>query len=132
MPIITLRLNRVLSSQEKQKIGEGLSSITKGILGKNEKLIVVRFDMAQSNGQWFNNGDMSQEDGLLFELNIVVTTGTNSQEEKARWIEAAWHQVSDCIGSSSYPNYICVTEVDGHNWGYNGLTQERRKQQLLL
>ena len=67
-------------------------------------------------------------DALIFDLSIIVTKGTNTGSEKAEWIALAWRIMTDALGGSEHPNYISVNEIDGDDWGYNGLTQNGRKK----
>lgn len=127
MPILTLNTSATLSEIQMTKIAEGLSDITECILRKNRKVIVIRFESGDQLGRWYSNGRLPM-DSLIFELSIVVTKGTNTEPEKADWVSAAWRVVTDILGTSENPNYISVQELDGGDWGYNGITQSGRKK----
>jgi 4-oxalocrotonate tautomerase len=128
MPIITLRMNKMPSSRAKTDLVEGLSLITENILRKNRKVIVVRFDVDdRQDGQWYVNTALPKGEEVIFELSIAITRGTNTDKEKADWIAEAWRLVSGAVENSPYPNYISINEIDGNNWGYNGLTQDYRR-----
>ncbi len=129
MPIIVLRVNRMPSEKTKNALAENLSFITEKILRKNKKLIVVRFDVDSQQEQWYTSGAVKRDDEVIFELSIIITKGTNTDKEKTAWIAEAWRLITEAIGNSSHPNYISIKEIDGNSWGYNGLTQDQRKQQ---
>ncbi len=129
MPIITLRSNKVSSDKIRSRLAENLSLITETILRKNKELIVVCFEAIAEQGQWYVGGTVKNDDAAIFELNIVVTKGTNTDEEKAEWIAQAWKLVTEAFGSTPHPNYISIQEIGGKSWGYNGLSQEQRKIQ---
>lgn len=130
MPILILRSNKKLTSKVKHDIAENLSHVTEKILRKDRKLIVVRFDVDSDQDQWFTNGFVPHDD-LIFELSILITKGTNSGEEKNAWIAESWQILINTIGKTLHPNYISIREIDGGDWGYNGLTQTQRKKQLV-
>lgn len=129
MPLITLRTNKISSEKIASCLAEGLSLITERILRKNKKLVVVRFEVADRQAQWYVGGAVKSDDAAIFELSIIVTKGTNTDEEKALWIAQAWKLVTEAFDSTIHPNYISIQEIDGKSWGYNGLTQEQRKIQ---
>ncbi|MBG1265926.1 tautomerase family protein [Nostoc sp. WHI] len=129
MPLITLRTNKIFSEKITNSLAQSLSLITERILRKNEKAIVVRFEAAVQQSQWYVGGAVKSDDGTIFELNIIITKGTNTQHEKAEWIAKTWQLVTEALGSVPHPNYISIQEIDGESWGYNGLSQEQRKIQ---
>lgn len=127
MPVVTLNTSKSLSDSQMTKIAEDLSVITESILRKNKNVIVIRFKYDDQSGIWHSNGRVPM-DSLIFELSILVTKGTNTEPEKADWISAAWRVITGALGPSEHPNYISVQELDGSNWGYNGVTQNSRKK----
>ena len=129
MPLITLRANKISSDKIRSSLAESLSLITEKTLRKNRKLIVVRFEAADQQGQWYVGGVIKSDDEAIFELSIIVTKGTNTDEEKAEWMAQVWQLLIDVFGNAPHPNYISVQEIDGKSWGYNGLSQEQRKIQ---
>ena len=129
MPLIKLRANKIFSENIKGSLAESLSLITEKNLRKNKKLIVIRFEDADQEGQWYVEGAIKSDDRAIFELSIIVTKGTNTDEEKAEWIAQTWKLLTDVLGSSPHPNYISIQEIDGKSWGYNGLSQAQRSIQ---
>jgi 4-oxalocrotonate tautomerase len=127
MPLITLKTSKVLPDPLKKCLAEGLSLATEKILRKDRNVIVILFEVASQHAQWWLGNDFKDYGVDIFELNIVVTKGTNSDAEKEEWIAAACQLATEVLGTVPYPNYISIYEVEGTNWGYNGLTQNRRK-----
>jgi 4-oxalocrotonate tautomerase len=126
MPIITLRMNELPSESITKTIVEKLTDITVKVLKKNKSLVVVRIEHDTDFTRWNVNGEEINNNSSLFELIILVTSGTNSKEEKSEWLTTAWHVMKEGLGNLSYPNYISIKEIDAENWGYNGLSQEER------
>lgn len=131
MPLITLRANKIASNEIRDNLATELSKITENILKKNKQLIVVRFEAADQPNQWYIGGAAKNDDEAIFELSILVTKGTNTDEEKADWLDAAWKLITGLLGSAAHPNYISIQEIDSKSWGYNGLSQEQRKIQSI-
>lgn len=127
MPLISFKSNKIGSEQVRTRLAQGLSALTESILRKNMKVIVVRFEAIDQPAQWYVGGAMKNDDEAIFELSILVTKGTNTDEEKAAWMAECWKLVTEVLGSAAHPNYISVQEIDGKSWGYNGLSQEQRK-----
>ncbi|MBO3462207.1 hypothetical protein G7B40_006110 [Aetokthonos hydrillicola Thurmond2011] len=127
MPLITLRANKIFSEKITRSLAESLSLVTERILRKNKNLIVIRFETSTQQAQWFVGGDLKRDDVAIFELSIIVTKGTNTDEEKAEWIAEAWRLLTESLDNALYPNYISIQEIDEKSWGYNGLTQKKRK-----
>lgn len=129
MPLITLKANKIFSENIRDSLAESLSLITEKTLRKNKQLIVIRFEVAEKLAQWYVGGAVNSNDEAIFELSIIVTKGTNTDEEKALWIAQAWKLLTEVLGSAIHPNYISIQEIDGKSWGYNGLSQGQRNIQ---
>jgi 4-oxalocrotonate tautomerase len=129
MPFITLRTSKILSDSLRSYLAEGLSLVTEKILRKEKRIIVILFEVARQPAQWYVGGTVRDDNDEIFELNIAVTEGTNTDVEKAEWIAAVWKLATEACGNMPHPNYISIHEVAGRNWGYNGLSQEQRKIQ---
>lgn len=129
MPLIILKANKILSENMKDSLAKSLSLITAKTLHKNKQVIVIRFETAAQQGQWYVGGTVKNDEQAIFELNIFVTKGTNSDAEKAEWIAQTWKLLTEFLGSTPHPNYISIQEIDEKSWGYNGLSQKQRKIQ---
>ena len=67
------------------------------------------------------------EHGLAsFWLDIRITDGTNTREEKAAFIAAAFTKMNELIGPLHNESYVLVDDVRGDAYGYGGLTQNER------
>lgn len=59
---------------------------------------------------------------------IKITQGSNTNEEKAAFLAAFHKLLRDCLGPFDTPAYVVIDEVPGSDWGYDGISQARRKQ----
>ena len=61
-----------------------------------------------------------------FYLDIKVTEGTNTKNEKARYVQAVFEAMGRLLGELAPASYIVIEEVRADAWGYSGQTQEFR------
>ncbi len=61
-----------------------------------------------------------------FWLDIRIVDGTNTREEKAAFVAAAFHAMAELIGPLHPESYVHVNEVRGDAYGYGGVTQNER------
>ena len=59
-------------------------------------------------------------------LGIKVTEGTNTKNEKARYVQAVFDAMSQLFGKLEPASYIVIGEVHADAWGYSGQMQEFR------
>lgn len=126
MPILTLHSLRELADEEKQQLASKLTEITARELGKDPTVTVVRIVTAHEGGDWFVAGRSVRGEQPLCALSIQITRGTNTQAQKNAWLSAVWAVLGS--ESASLPSYLSVIELDAEQWGYNGLSQQRRKE----
>jgi 4-oxalocrotonate tautomerase len=59
-------------------------------------------------------------------IDIHVTEGTNTKDEKAAYLAAVFRRMGELLGPLHHETYLHVDEVRGDAYGFGGLTQERR------
>lgn len=64
---------------------------------------------------------------LAAHLEANITLGTNSEEEKRRFIAAAFALLERYFGSLPEATYVILRDVPATDWGYAGRTQAERK-----
>jgi 4-oxalocrotonate tautomerase len=127
MPLITVSYSSSRHTPSlKADIAAAVSDLTAKILHKDPKvtaIIVKSVDPAD----WFAGGKSLAEQGLAsFWLDIHVTEGTNTKDEKAAYIAAMFTRMGELLGALHNESYLHVDEVRGDAYGFGGLTQERR------
>lgn len=63
----------------------------------------------------------------LAHLEVIVTEGTSSPAEKARFLEGADALLRRALGPLPEATYVVVREVPADAWGFAGRTQAARK-----
>ena len=76
---------------------------------------------------WFAGGKSLAEQSLAsFWLDVHVSEGTNTKDEKAAYLAALFQRMGELLGPLHEESYAHVDEVKGDAYGFGGLTQERR------
>ena len=108
------------------RIAANASRLSKEWLGKDPgvtAVLVERVDPAI----WYCSGSTLAEQGKAgLWLDIRVTEGTNTKDEKAAFVAATFASMADLLGPLHNESYVHVLEARGDAYGYGGLTQERR------
>lgn len=127
MPLITVTYSSSRQAPSlKADIAAAVTELTAKILRKDPKvtaLIIKSVDAAD----WFAGGKSLAEQGRAsFWLDVHVSEGTNTKDEKADYIAAMFARMGELLGPLHHESYLHVDEVRGDAYGFGGLTQERR------
>lgn len=127
MPLITVTYSSSRQAPSlKADIAAAVTELTATILRKDPHvtaLIVKSVDAAD----WFAGGRSLAEQGRAsFWLDVHVSEGTNTKDEKADYIAAMFERMGELLGPLHHESYLHVDEVRGDAYGFGGLTQERR------
>jgi 4-oxalocrotonate tautomerase len=127
MPLITVTYSSSRQSASlKSDIAAAVSELTAKILHKDPKvtaIIVKSVDAAD----WFAGGKSLAEQKLAsYWLDIHVSEGTNTKDEKAAYLAAMFKRMGELLGPLHNESYLHVDEVKGDAYGFGGLSQERR------
>jgi 4-oxalocrotonate tautomerase len=127
MPLITVTYSSSRTAPSlKTDIAAAVSELTAKILHKDPKvtaIIVKSVDAAD----WFAGGKSLAEQKLAsYWLDIHVSEGTNTKDEKAAYLAAMFKRMEELLGPLHHESYLHVDEVRGDAYGFGGLTQERR------
>lgn len=130
MPLLTLTTWPALTDPgQQQAIAHELGDHTARLLHKNRALTAVMIHSAPT--AWFIGGESLStplpSETRTFALDISITAGTNTAEQKTAWIAAAWNTMQQAIpGLLAEASYIRITEIPAADWGYGGKTQAER------
>ncbi len=126
MPFLDLSLhNAHPAAGEVSLIKKGLTELMASLMGKRGDLTVVAVKTAPAEeisigaepvapGSWGGR------------LLVYVTAGTNSREQKAEFLQAAYDLLARVLSAPASPFYIVVHEIEGTAWGYDGISQTAR------
>ncbi len=126
MPYLNVKLSAAPSAETSAAIAARLTELTASILHKKRELTSVAVEYVPP-GQWFIGGDSLADQNLItFFLDIKVTEGTNTKDEKAAYVSHVFSAAAALLGNLHPTSYIVIHEVRGDAWGYHGKTQEFR------
>ena len=126
MPYLNAKICGPQSAETVSKVTSFLTELTADVLGKKKDLISVAMEYVPAN-QWFIGGSSLSSQGLAsFFLEIKVTEGTNTKNEKASYIKKVFAAFESALGKLNPASYIVIQEVRADAWGYEGATQEFR------
>jgi 4-oxalocrotonate tautomerase len=128
MPILNVKVSATQTPELVQAIGAHLMDITSRILKKKPEVTAIAIDFVPPDA-WFVGGKLLSEAGLnSFYLNISITDETNTKDEKAAYIAAAFAGFERLLGKLHEESYVYVQDVRAAAYGFGGKTQEHRYQ----
>ena len=127
MPLIAVSYASPRQSPSlKADIASAVSELTAKILHKDPKVTAIIVKSVDA-GDWFAGGKSLAEQKLAsYWIDIHVTEGTNTKDEKAAYLSAMFKRMAEILGPLHPETYLHVDEVKGDAYGFGGLTQERR------
>jgi len=109
-----------------------LIALTASVLHKKRELTAVSVEYLPP-AHWFIGGEsLVGQHRPTFYLEVKVTQGSNSEDEKAAYLAQVFADVEMLLGELHPTSYIVIHEVCGDAWGYQGKTQAFRHQQASL
>jgi 4-oxalocrotonate tautomerase len=127
MPIITVKYaTQRPAPGQKAAIAAAASELAATVLHKDPKVTAVVVEGVDP-ADWYCGGRSLAEHGLAsFWLDIRITEGTNTKDEKAAFVAAVFKRMSELVGPLHHESYVHANEVRDDAYGFGGLTQERR------
>ena len=127
MPTLQLKISPKQDPEIHRTLAGALTRLTALHLGKRPEVTVVLIDELPA-GRWHVGASEVQAPTAFLEISI--TAGTNTEQEKQGFIEAAFDELQRQLGMSrplEVASYVIVRELPASDWGYGGQTQAARK-----
>lgn len=121
MPYINVKLNVKPSDELRKKIVDRVLENTTNILNKKADVTSVLVEFVSPN-TWSVGGKHVP----TFYLDIKITKGTNTKEQKANYIKKCYSDFAEILGEITPASYCVIDEVNADSWGFEGVTQEYR------
>ena len=126
MPMITVKMAHPKAETLINEAAALASSLTERYLGKDPKVTAVAVDVVPLQ-RWFVSGrPLAASAQASFFLEVRITEGTNTKDEKAKYIAEAFAAFRNLLGELHTESYVHVIEARADAYGYGGSTQERR------
>jgi len=131
MPYINIRLGTTLDSTKRDQLYQKTTFFMNTIMGKRREVTVVHIQ-EDSSQQWSTNAvTLNTEDPTSAYVDIKVTEGTNTPEEKAEMLSQTVIMLKDVVGVIQEACYVVIDDIPANSWGYNGKTQAARAASKL-
>ena len=127
MPFINVKVaGAPLDQDQVSAIQKGITDLMAGVLDKVGPLVGVLVEEV-SLGGWSVG---AQPVKRATQVDAIVSAGSNTPEQKARFIAEANTLLRSVLGPDMEEVcYIVVHDVPKDSWGYNGMTQAYRANQ---
>ncbi len=126
MPTLSLRIAPLHNAAHYAALARQLTALTARVLRKRPEVTAVMIEDLPTAR--FCIGGLASEQPIAC-LEIDITLGTNTQEEKQQFVRAAHALLRLLLGNLHEASYVIVRELPPGDWGYGGLTQAQRQAQ---
>ena len=123
IPYLNIKIAAAESPQTSAQVAALLTDLTTSVLGKKRELTAIAIEYINP-AAWFIAGEAITSP--TFYLDIKITEGTNTKNEKAAYIKQVFSGLETILGSVAQASYIVIHEVRGDAWGYQAESQEFR------
>ncbi len=126
MPFVNIKVaGPTLAPKQVQHLQQGATKLMAEVLSKKAELTAVLVEQASATS-WTVGGAPVQ---VAAHLDVKVTEGTNTAEEKTLFVTEAMKLLRSVLGPDlNAVAYVVIDEVPGGSWGWDGLTQANRAQ----
>jgi 4-oxalocrotonate tautomerase len=128
MPFINVRIAGPLDMAQTDRIQKEITSLMAEVLKKKAPLTAVLVEQVKLAG-WTIGAEPVPR---AAQVDATITAGTNTPEQKARFIAEVNRMLRDELGPDlPDASYVVIHEVPRDSWGYGGLTQAHRAKVLV-
>lgn len=126
MPYLNIKFSGELPPSMVGQVACTLTELTARLLQKQSAVTAVVVEQVPATG-WFIGGQTLAGSGRnSFCLDIKITEGTNTKQQKADYIREVFLALEKLLGDVDAASYIIIHDVKADAWGYQGTTQEYR------
>jgi 4-oxalocrotonate tautomerase len=126
MPMITVRYSSPRRGDLTTAVAQAVNALSAEFLHKDPNVTAVVVEEIDP-AKWFISDCSLVQHGLAsFWIDVRVVESTNTREEKAAFLAAAFVRMGELLGPLHPESYAHVNEVRGDAYGYGGVTQNER------
>jgi 4-oxalocrotonate tautomerase len=126
MPMITLKIAHPRAEALVSDAAALAQELTARYLGKDPSVTAVAVETVLPT-RWFVAGrSLERQQRGSFFLEVRVTEGTQTKDQKAQYIAEAYAGFQALLGELNPESYVHVIDAGADSYGYGGRTQETR------
>ena len=126
MPILNVKVSAAPSPDLSAHINAGLVDLTQRILRKNPEVTAVAIDYVPPEHWYVGGKSLRERRQNSFYFDIKIVDGTNTKDEKSRYLAESFKFFEQLLGDLHPESYIHIQDVRADAYGYGGKTQEYR------
>lgn len=126
MPYINIRVGARLNDGQKSALYEQTTLLMQQIMKKRREVTVVHIQESEAQQWSANAAQLTDSEATAVYVDIKVTKGSNTADEKKTMIAQTNKMLQDIIGTIQQASYIVIDDIPGDCWGYDGQTQAMR------
>jgi 4-oxalocrotonate tautomerase len=122
MPFIRITISDPqLDRATQETLAQGLTGLAVTVLNKPLERITVHLNLVPADCYYVGGEPVREATGAHVEVSI--TAGTNSADEKARFISRTYELLRTTLGLLPSVAGVALYEMHPESYGYNGVTQ---------
>lgn len=127
MPYLDIKLAGPCLPENIERFATRMTDLVVDVLHKKRELTAAVVQCVAPH-HWHVGGRSVSTDGrATFFVEANVTAGTNTAEEKAAFVAAAFAAAEGILGRIDAASYVIVREIAADAWGWQGRTQAARR-----
>lgn len=128
MPFVRLTIaDEKLPAATQETLAAGITALLESNLRKVPETTVIEVKLVPADS-WFV--DARRHPGTTgAHLEVGITVGSNSAEEKATFMSNAYQILADTLGALPPAVYVALYEINGESYGLNGRSQLARHRE---
>ena len=126
MPYLNIKIAAQPSDETSRRVATLLTELTSRILGKKAEVTAVSVEFVEPKRWFIGTVPLDHRQVASYYLDIKITEGTNTKNEKAEYVQEVFAGMEGIIGEVAPASYILLLELPADAWGYQGRTQEFR------
>ncbi len=126
MPYINIRLGAHLDASQQKQLYTKTTSLMNTIMGKRPEVTVVHIQESEPHFWSTYGSSLGEQDPIGAYVDIKITEGSNTPEEKAVMIAETVKMLKENVGAIQEACYVVIDEIPANAWGYDGKTQAER------
>lgn len=126
MPILKVKVSAERSAETTNAISAMLLDLTTRILGKDQAVTSVLVEYVDPADWVVGGASLLEQNKRSFYFDVKITDETNTKQQKADYIRAAFDGFAQLLGDLHEESYVHVEDVRAAAYGYGGRTQEAR------